>query len=181
MVDKIKEMKDITARYFVTCLIAPDTFDLNNNISGIVDKSAGMGGFGAGGDIEQMMQAAMMMGGGGMMPGFGSPESLGMDQEFEFTQMQVNLWQAMKSTHFVFNRQFMTSIQNELKEDPDTMDLFYQVLFDQMHLQLPNIRQETFNLADTNLELIKSLLEFDGACEAFVNSPQFLRNNLNGL
>ena len=74
----------------------------------------------------------------------------------------------------------MTSIQNELKEDPGTMDLFYQVLFDQMHLQLPNIRQETFNLADTNLELIKSFLDFDGAAEAFVFSPQFLRNNLNG-
>lgn len=100
MTEKIKEMKDITARYFVTCLIAPDTFDLNNNISGIMDKSAGMN-FGGGGDIEQMMQAAMM---GGMMPGFGNPESLGMDQEFEFTQMQVNLFQAMKSSHFVFNR-----------------------------------------------------------------------------
>lgn len=60
------------------------------------------------------------------------------------------------------------------------MELFYQVLFDQMHLQLSNIRQETFALADTNLELIKSLLEFEGAAESFVSSPQFLRKNLNG-
>lgn len=65
----------------------------------------------------------------------------------------------------------MSSVQGELKEDPDTMELFYQSLFDHMHLQLPNIRQETFALADTNLELIKSLLEFEGAAEAFVNSP----------
>lgn len=82
MTDKIKEMKDITARYFVTCLIAPDTFDLNNNITEYVDKAQAMGFGGAGGDIEQMMQAAMM---GGMMPGMGNPESLGSDQQFEFT------------------------------------------------------------------------------------------------
>ena len=40
-------MKDITARYFVTCLIAPDTFDLNNNIVEFSDKSQ-MAGFGGG-------------------------------------------------------------------------------------------------------------------------------------
>tara|TARA_B110000305_G_scaffold219081_1_gene259762 strand:- start:100 stop:285 length:186 start_codon:yes stop_codon:yes gene_type:complete len=61
------------------------------------------------------------------------------------------------------------------------MELFYTSIFDQMHLQLANIRQETFTLADGNLELIKSLLEFDGAAEAFVSSPHFLKKNLNGL
>ena len=81
MAEKIKEMKDITARYFVTCLIAPDTFDLNNDIADFVDRSQAMG-FGAGGNMEEMMQAAMM---GGMMPGFGNAESLGTDQQFEFT------------------------------------------------------------------------------------------------
>lgn len=34
--------------------------------------------------------------------------------------------------------------------------------------------------AESNLEFIKSLLEFDGAAEAFVKSPQFLRKNMNG-
>lgn len=81
MAEKIKEMKEITARYFVTCLIAPDTFDLNNDITDFVDRSQAMG-FGAGGNMEEMMQAAMM---GGMMPGLGNPESLGTDQQFEFT------------------------------------------------------------------------------------------------
>lgn len=76
----------------------------------------------------------------GMMPGFGNPESLGSDQQYEFTQMQINLWEAAKKSHFIFNRQFMESVHGELKEDPDTMELFYQVLFDQMHLQLSNIR-----------------------------------------
>lgn len=53
---KIKEMKDITARYFVTCLIAPDTFDLNNNLVEYSDKSQGAAGFGGGQqDLEQMM------------------------------------------------------------------------------------------------------------------------------
>ena len=70
-------MKDITARYFVTCLIAPDTFDLNNNLVEYNDQSQ-PAQFGAGGgDIEQMMMAAGMM--GGMMPGLGNPESLGSD------------------------------------------------------------------------------------------------------
>lgn len=56
MPEKIKEMQDITARYFVTCLIAPDTFDLNNDITDFVDKSMPMGGMGAGGNFEEMME-----------------------------------------------------------------------------------------------------------------------------
>jgi len=40
-----------------------------------------------------------------------------------------------------------------------------------MHLQLGNIKSETFPLAETNLELIKSLLEYEGAAEAYVSSP----------
>lgn len=60
------------------------------------------------------------------------------------------------------------------------MELFYTSIFDQMHLSLSNIKQETFYLADTNVELIKHLLEFEGAAEAFVSSPQFLQKNLNG-
>lgn len=90
------------------------------------------------------------------------------------------MWEAAKKTHFIFNREFMTSVQGELREDGDTMELFYQVLFDQMHLQLTNIRTETFVLADASLELIKSLLDYEGAAEAFVKSPQFLRKGLNG-
>jgi len=48
MVELIKEMKNITARYFVTCLTAPDTFDLYNDILEIKDKSVPMAGFGGG-------------------------------------------------------------------------------------------------------------------------------------
>jgi hypothetical protein len=81
MADMIKEMKDITARYFVTCLTCPDTFDLNNDIKEISDKVVPMG-FGGGADMEAMMEAAMM---GGMMPGMGNPESLGSGRSFEFT------------------------------------------------------------------------------------------------
>ena len=32
MDDQVKEMKNIIARYFVTCLTSPDTFDLINDI-----------------------------------------------------------------------------------------------------------------------------------------------------
>jgi len=75
MVELIKEMKNITARYFVTCLTAPDTFDLYNDILEIKDKSVPMAGFG-GGDMQAMMEAAMM---GGGMPSMNNPESLGSD------------------------------------------------------------------------------------------------------
>ena len=51
MADLIKEMKNITARYFVTCLTAPDTFDLYNDILDIKDASVPMAGFGGGGDM----------------------------------------------------------------------------------------------------------------------------------
>ena len=43
-----------------------------------------------------------------------------------------------------------------------------------MHLQLVNIKQQTFHIAESNSEFVKILLEFDGASEVFVNSPQFL-------
>jgi len=39
-----------------------------------------------------------------------------------------------------------------------------------MHLDLPNIKSSTFPLAERNVELIKFLLDFNGAAEAFVNS-----------
>lgn len=39
--EKIAEMKNITARYFVTCFRCPDTFDLANDYVEIVDKSDG--------------------------------------------------------------------------------------------------------------------------------------------
>jgi hypothetical protein len=51
--DTIKEMKNITARYFVTCYSSPDTFDLPNDEQ-IVDDKADQG-FGGQQDMEEMM------------------------------------------------------------------------------------------------------------------------------
>jgi hypothetical protein len=39
--DKITEIKNITARYFVTCLSCPDTFDLPNSVSTYPDQDEG--------------------------------------------------------------------------------------------------------------------------------------------
>tara|TARA_B110000285_G_C14997615_1_gene549662 strand:+ start:847 stop:1065 length:219 start_codon:yes stop_codon:yes gene_type:complete len=39
---------------------------------------------------------------------------------------------------------------------------------------LTNIKQQTFQIAESNTEFIKILLDYDGASEVFVNSPQFL-------
>ena len=41
---KITEMKNITARYFVTCLSCPDTFDLSNEMQSVPDKDHSSGG-----------------------------------------------------------------------------------------------------------------------------------------
>ena len=45
-----------------------------------------------------------------------------------------------------------------------------------MHLRLTNIKIDTFALAESNLDMIKVLLEFDGAAEIFVNSPNFYKS-----
>ncbi len=90
-------MQNITARYFVTCLVSPDTFDLINDIIEVNDISniQNANPF-AGGDIEEMMAQAMM---GGVMPGMGmNPESLASGVRFEFTKMQNDLWEALKKT-----------------------------------------------------------------------------------
>ncbi len=49
-------MQNITARYFVTCLVSPDTFDLINDIIEVndVNNLQNQNPF-AGGDIEEMM------------------------------------------------------------------------------------------------------------------------------
>lgn len=48
----------------------------------------------------------------------------------------------------------MASVQHELEDDHDTRGLFYQVLFDQMHLQLQDIKAETFGHAEENVTYI---------------------------
>lgn len=77
--ETVKEIKSITARYFVTCLSCPDTFELNNeNVVQIdLDKNAGPGGV----NNLQMMQAMMMQGGGI------SAESLSSNLPFTFSKM----------------------------------------------------------------------------------------------
>lgn len=49
-----------------------------------------------------------------------------------------------------------------------------------MHLQLPDIKAETFGQAEQNVTYIQTLLEFEGSTEEFVFSPHFYRNELNG-
>jgi hypothetical protein len=49
-----------------------------------------------------------------------------------------------------------------------------------MHLELYNIKAETFPQAERNLEIIKTLLDFDGAGEVFVNSSSFYNSTMDG-
>ena len=42
------------------------------------------------------------------------------------------------------DRHFMALIVAELNDDPDTKTMFYQTLFDKMHLNLSSIKSEKF-------------------------------------
>lgn len=49
-----------------------------------------------------------------------------------------------------------------------------------MHISLQDIKYETFPKAEQNLHLIKALLDYEGAAEAFMFSPHFYKSGLNG-
>ena len=109
MSQQVNDMQNITARFFVTCLVCPDTFEIIDDIIEVHDISSSQNAnpF-AGGDIEEMMAQAMM---GGVMPGMGmNLESLASGFKFKFTKMQNDLWEAVKKTQFIFDRSFMKSI-----------------------------------------------------------------------
>jgi len=65
--------------------------------------------------------------------------------------------------------------------DEDSRRTFFQTIFDKMHLELKNIRAENFGRAEGNLDLIKALLDYQGAAEQFVSSPDFYSSGMNGL
>ena len=102
-----------------------------------------------------------MGGGGGQYAGVA--EQLASGLSFTFTKMQNHLWEAVTKTHFYIHRQFMACIFTELNEDPDTRQEFYRTIFEKMHLELCNIKTETFHQAEKNVELLKNLLDFEGA------------------
>jgi len=117
-------MKCITARYFVTCLSCPDTFDLANEMQTFQDSdNSGMGG------NMQMMQAMMMNGGV-------NAEQLASGLKFEFSRMQNDLWDAVRQTSFTIHRFFMAAIFQELNDDTDTRTVFFRTMFEKMHLEL---------------------------------------------
>jgi hypothetical protein len=170
--EKVKEMKSITARYFVTCLSCPDTFDLINNGMSIIDKDDDQSSLGQ----MDIMQAMMMQQMGG-----GNKESLASGATFSIDKMQQDLWNAVSRCAFTNDRPFMTFIMQELNEDPDSRSQFFSSVFDLMHLSLKNIKSETFYLAEKNLEMLRAFLEFEGAAESFVDSQHFFNSTMNGM
>lgn len=107
-------------------------------------------------------------------------ESLASGANFSFSKMQNDLWDCINNTHFHVNRHFMDSIFRDLSDDPDTKHLFFKTIFEKMHLSLPNIKMETFPQAEKNLEILKTLLDLEGACEVFVNSSSFYNPTMDG-
>ena len=77
--------------------------------------------------------------------------------------MQSDLWAALAKTHFIHHREFMTFVVQEISEDKDVQKEFFNTLFEKMHLELKSIKSENFNKAESNLEYLKTLLDFDGA------------------
>lgn len=94
--------------------------------------------------------------------------------------MQTDLWHCLNNTHFHVDRHFMTFLFRDLDDDLDTRHLFFKTIFEKMHLSLPNMKHETFPQAEKNLEILKALLEYEGAGEVFVNSSSFYNPTMNG-
>ena len=155
---QVADMKTITARYFVTCLTSPDTFDLTNEVSTYHDLK----------ELGEHMQP--------------NPENLGSGKDYSFSKMQNNLYECAKKDHFIFDREFMKIIFQEINEqDADSKKLFFKTMFDKMHLEHTNIRSETFTKAEQNLGIVKALLDFDeGAAEVFTGSSDFYTSGMNG-
>jgi hypothetical protein len=82
------------------------------------------------------------------MPGGANPEDLGSGLKFTFTKMQADLWEALAKTYFIHHKEFMGFVFQEINEDPEVKQEFFQTLFDKMHLELKNIKSETFNRAE---------------------------------
>ena len=115
-------MKTVTARYFVTCLTSPDTFELTNDIFSQHDT------------IEWLQMNVP------------SPEGLGSGKDYKFSKMQNNLWASVLKTHFVFDRDFMKIVFQEINEsDPDAKAVLFKTVFDKMHLELNSIKMDKFN------------------------------------
>lgn len=106
------------------------------------------------------------------MPGMGgSAEELSSHNQFTFSKMQSDLWESARDSNFLLHKTFMQSVLTELNDDPEAKVLFFQTIFDKMHLQLTDIKQQSFSIAESNTEYTKILLEFEGAAEVYVNSP----------
>jgi hypothetical protein len=51
--------------------------------------------------------------------GIPSPEGLGSGKDYTFSKMQNNLWECLKKTHFIGDREFMKVVFSEIKDaDP---------------------------------------------------------------
>lgn len=68
----------------------------------------------------------------------------------------------------------------EISEDKEVQQEFFNSLFEKMHLELKTIKSDNFNKAESNLEYLKTLLEFEGAGETFVKSSHFFNPTMNG-
>jgi hypothetical protein len=54
------------------------------------------------------------------MPGMGgNAEELSSHNQFTFSKMQIDLWDAAKETNFLLHKAFMTCVLTELEDDPE--------------------------------------------------------------
>eukprot|EP00347_Sterkiella_histriomuscorum_P007831 403347399 len=177
---QVSDVKEQIVSFFNTCLILPETFNLKNETIQQPDNDGqGMGGQ----DMNQMLMQMLQGGGQGMPPGgLMATEKLQSWQIFNFSQMQNNLWEAFEKESIAADQEFMEQLLSVMRESGDDyqIKLFFDTLFQKMHLNLNSIKIEKFRVAESQLEMIKLLFTYKEAQEAFVNNPLFFRQGHNG-
>lgn len=130
--------------------------------------------------LNEDMRMAMVMNDGGMNPGLMNAEKMQSGLKFSFTQMQNKFWEAATKTYLLYHKDFLRNVVVELSDDQEAKETLFQAIFEKLHLDLCDIKSRTFSIAERNLETLKTVLDFEGAPEVFVNSQHFFNPALNG-
>ena len=105
-------------------------------------------------------------------------EKLCSNTTFNFTPVQNDLWEAVQREELLAHQELLRSLVAEFAKDEDQVRLFFEGMFNKMHLNLSNIRLEKFRNAVNQIEDLKTLLEFKEAQIVFTQSQFFLPDNL---
>ena len=63
---------------------------------------------------------------------------------------------------FVFDKEFMELIDDDLSSDPNLKYHFFDTIFLKMHLSMQNIQEKNFKDVEFNIQVIEQLLNYEG-------------------